>query len=243
MPTDDGQHHSRVGRSSSQVERPRERQRRRVDPGARLVDGRGGLERQVAPVEAVDGGDDVHPLRDGPVRAGLELLRRCARGSHSRTSSAHREMCNSSRFNCALAAVVERPRSDRGQRYGRCAREPHNQQQPACRALGVTASLLIFFPSTATGRAAVLSRRYPDRPARRHIDNRLVEDSGHLPGTTHIPSEGPPACRRVHGRARASGGKNAGLSSVEAVVRSSACVAIIVLYTYSPRWTQRAMCS
>ena len=74
---DHGHHHTRVGRSSSQVERPRERECRRVDPGAGFVDRRRRIERHIAEVEAVDDGEDVQPFGERPVRAGFELLRRC----------------------------------------------------------------------------------------------------------------------------------------------------------------------
>ena len=43
----------------------------------RLVDRRRGIERHVAEIEAVDDGDDVQAVGERPVRAGLELLRRC----------------------------------------------------------------------------------------------------------------------------------------------------------------------
>ena len=75
LPADHGHDHSGVGRSSGQAERPRKRKRRGVDRGARLFDGRGRIERQIAPVEIVGDGDDVQPLGEGPIRAGLELLR------------------------------------------------------------------------------------------------------------------------------------------------------------------------
>ena len=77
MTADHGHDHAGVGRSSGQAERPRERKRRRVDPGAGFVDRRRRIEGHIAEVEAVDDGEDVQPSGERPVRAGLELLRRC----------------------------------------------------------------------------------------------------------------------------------------------------------------------
>ena len=74
MPGHHRHHHSGVGRSSGQAERPRKRQCRGVDPGARVIDGRGRIERQIAPVEPIGRGKDVQPLGKRPIRAGLELL-------------------------------------------------------------------------------------------------------------------------------------------------------------------------
>ena len=85
MTADDGQHHARVGRSSGQTERPRERERRRVDRRARLVDRRRRIERQIAPVEAVDDGDDVQPLGMGQYAPGSSS---CARARPGSTRSA-----------------------------------------------------------------------------------------------------------------------------------------------------------
>ena len=76
---DDGQHNAHVGRSAGKTECPREGQRRRVDRRARLIDGCRRIKGQVAPIDAVDGGDDVQPPGDWPVGPRLEFLRRGGR--------------------------------------------------------------------------------------------------------------------------------------------------------------------
>ena len=88
MTDDHRHHHAHVGRSSGQAERPRERKRRRVDRGAGLVDGCRGIERQIAQVEAVDDGEDVEAFGERPIRAGLELLRRCGHRHQENASAA-----------------------------------------------------------------------------------------------------------------------------------------------------------
>ena len=80
MPTHYGHDHSRVGQSAGQAERPRIHKRHRVDGGGRLIDGSRGIERHVAPVDAVGDGQDVDSGGDWPVGARLQLLRRHGHG-------------------------------------------------------------------------------------------------------------------------------------------------------------------
>ena len=76
VPPHDRHRRGDVGGPSCEAEGARERKRRRVDPGVRLVDRRRRIEGQITPVVHVGDCNDVQGDRDGPIRAGLELLRR-----------------------------------------------------------------------------------------------------------------------------------------------------------------------